>query len=167
MLKSKSSKAVGPKVQNIDIVPGFQGSAHKNNTGSNIADNIDYKIQQKKLKNKFLEEIDSDFMSDFSPVETNVTVQPSFPAEVQEKELKNEILEDDDDDIPDDFDFPAVETNVTVQPSSPAEEPEPIKQFKKISHKKEGNYYILKCLLPSFNSSMAYVLITQFCDIPF
>ena len=147
MLKSKSSKAVGPKVQNIDIVPGFQGSAHKNNTGSNIADNIDYKIQQKKLKNKFLEEIDSDFMSDFSPVETNVTVQPSFPAEVQEKELKNEILEGDDDDIPDDFDFPAVETNVTVQPSSPVEEPEPIKQSKRISHKEKGNYYIFTCLL--------------------
>ena len=143
MLKSKSSKAVGLKAQNNDIGPGFQDSAHKNNTGSNIADSIDYKIQQKKLENKFLEEIDSDFMSDFSPVETNVTVQPSFPAEVQEKELKNEILEDDDDDIPDDFDFPAVETNVTVQPSSPAEEPEPIKEFKRISHKEKGNYYIL------------------------
>ena len=140
MLKSKSSKAVGLKAQNNDIGPGFQDSAHKNNTGSNIAD---YKIQQKKLKNKFLEEIDSDFMSDFSAVETDVTVQPSFPAEVQEKELKNEILEDDDDDIPDDFDFPAVETNVTVQPSSPAEEPEPIKKFKRISHKEKGNYYIL------------------------
>ena len=143
MLKSKPSKAVGLKVRNIDIGPGFQDSAHKNNTGSNIADSIDYKIQQKKLENKFLEEIDSDFMSDFSAVETDVTVQPSFPAEVQEKESKNQILEDDDDDIPDDFDFPAVETNVTVQPSSPAEEPEPIKKFKRISHKEKGNYYIL------------------------
>ena len=143
MLKSKSSKAVGLKVQNIDIRPGFQDSAHKNNTGSNIADSIDYKIQQKKLENKFLEEIDSDLMSDFSAVETDVTVQPSFPAEVQDTKSKNQILEDDDDDIPDDFDFSAVETNVTVQPSSPAEEPEPTKNFKRISHKEKGNYYIL------------------------
>ena len=63
---------------------------------------------------------------------------------VKEKKFKNQILEDDDDsDFTDMPDFSAVETNVTVQPSSPAEEPEPIKQFKMISHKKEGNYHIL------------------------
>ena len=141
-LKSESSKAVRLKVQNVDIGPGFQGSAAKNNTDSNIDNGtdmvMDLKIQQKKLEKQFL---DSDFTAspDFSDVETNVTVQPSFPTEVQEKKLKNQILEDDDDDIPD-FDFSAVETNVAVQPSSPAEEPEPIKQFKRISHKKEGNY---------------------------
>ena len=131
LLKSESSKAVRRKVQNIDIGPGFQGSADENNTGSNIDIDMlmDYKIQQKKLKNKFLKgEDDSDF--------TNLP----------------EILEEDDDDIPD-FEFSAVETNVTVQPSSPAGEPKPIKQFKRISHKKEGNYYLLvKCLLPRFHS---------------
>ena len=142
-LKSESSKAVRLKVQNIDIGPGIQGSTDENNTGSNIDDGIamvmDLKIQQKKLEKQFLDDSDFTNSPDFSDVETNVTVQPSFPTEVQEKELKNQILEDDDDDIPD-FDFSAVETIVTVQPSSPAEEPEPIKQFKKISHKKEGNY---------------------------
>ena len=84
-LKFESSKAVGLKVQNVDIGPGFQGSADENNTGSNIDDAIDllmdYKIQQKKLKNQILEDDDdTDFtnLPDFSAAE--ITVQPSSPA---------------------------------------------------------------------------------------
>ena len=165
-MKSESSKAVRRKVQNIDIGSGFQGSADENNTGSNV-DVIDLlmdqRVKEKKFKNQILEDDDdSDFtdMPDFSAVETNVTVQSSFPAEVQEKKVKNQILEDDDDDIPD-LDFSAVETNVTVQPSSPAEEPEPIKQFKRISHKEKGNY----CILPSFHSIQ--ICNTKCCDLLF
>ena len=91
-LKSESSKAVGPKIQNIDIRPGFQGD--------DVIDlHMDLLVQDKKLKNH---------------VDEEDTVFTDLP------------------------DFSAVE-----------KVSEPIKQFKRISRKEEGNYYILSLKVPT------------------
>ena len=98
-LKSESSKAVGPKIQNIDIGPGFQGSP------DDVIDlHMDLLVQDKKLKNH---------------VDEEDTVFTDLP------------------------DFSAVE-----------KVSEPIKQFKRISLKEEGNYFIFKCTY--------YLVSTQF-----
>ena len=146
-LKSESSKAGCLKVQNINIGPGFQvrgvvpGGAGggiappnfgrsvnpistrgsrlclPNNTGTSRFSDLPTALQDRTDKNN-------------TGSNTEDVIDLHMDLLVKERKLKKQILEDDDD-----SDFTNLPDFSAVQ-----KEPEPIKQFKRISHKDKGNY---------------------------